>query len=156
LYANADDSVTLKEIREDILDGYRFIQKGLNDSLAPQGWSVDPTRVSAWGASAGGGAVLLLAADIIAAKLQPLRAIVPVYPFADFRGYVPNRSLADVEALCASDHAFGDAYKLISAGKVVTGCLMMAPEGTTDMALAARQRFTHTVRVPTKTSLSYG
>lgn len=114
-------------IRSDILDAYRFVIDGsLNGALLDQEWQVDTTRVSGWGASAGGAAVIFMAADAIAAKLPPLRAIVPVYPMADTLTWGKPNTRADIAALMETDAQFKDAYDFLMARPAVTGQLWAA------------------------------
>lgn len=129
----------MPEIREDVIDAYRFVQDGLNEALAKQSWSIDPTRVSGWGASAGGAAVILFAADVIANNLPPLRAIVPVYPVADFLTWGRQRPRADWDALCMSNPAVGEAQQFLLDNECVTGQLWVPEGAPRDPLLAARE-----------------
>jgi hypothetical protein len=53
-------SVHMKEIREDLIDAYHYVQKGVNQDLREAGTSatIDGTRCSFMGWSAGGGNTL--------------------------------------------------------------------------------------------------
>jgi hypothetical protein len=83
----------MKQIREDLLDAYIFLQTKLNAALVSKGSSakIDATRMSCMGWSAGATGTIFLTHDILAynaaaeqdCRLQPLKAVVCTYINSD-------------------------------------------------------------------------
>lgn len=85
----------MKEIRQDLLDSYLYIQHQLNDKLAElsdgKAPKLDTAKCVSAGGSAGGSSCLFLAMEIrdynakrdAAQKLNNLRGILPAYPMCD-------------------------------------------------------------------------
>lgn len=143
----------MKDMREDCLDAFRFAQSGLNVALAAANLStVDPTRIGAWGASAGGTLVLFLGADVgdlVASDntIPPLRAIIPTYPLADFHRFEPGGEHAEdkFDEVCAADPDFKAKYDALLADKCQVSAAWTTEEQAPTPELARRWEFSHQV-----------
>jgi hypothetical protein len=134
----------MKEIREDLLDAYHYVQNKMNADLREAGTSasVDGTRCSFMGWSAGGGNTLWIVGPIhyhwkcrirsdckandvteyIKANgkdsLPPLRAIIATYPLSKLDMFTSTR--ADWESYLASHPAADAAWKELLQGQCNT------------------------------------
>ncbi|KAL7422074.1 hypothetical protein Q5752_002717 [Cryptotrichosporon argae] len=117
--------VTITECRQDVLDGYVFLQRGLNGALDALGasFSIDGTRVVAAGASAGGTLCVDLGTDVLALADPAIpipRAVVPAYPLVD-----PNTQMtaprAAYHALAQAEPELYAAAQSLYAEPVSTG-----------------------------------
>lgn len=126
--------VTHKEIREDLIDVYKWIQNDLNQRLKELGSkaSVDGTRACVMGWSAGGTSTVWLASDVQryndtnTPKLPPLKACIPTYPLVEGSGGMAQSRKAFDERL-STDSDLKRHWDSLLSEKVSSGFIPPIP-----------------------------
>jgi acetyl esterase/lipase len=105
----------MKDIRQDLLDSYLYIQHNLNDKLAElsegKAPKIDTARCISAGGSAGGSSCLFLAMEIrdynakqdAAGKVNNLRGILPAYPMCNPDDGYKNTPRSELEQRAKQD-----------------------------------------------------